>query len=200
MNQLLRKTAIGFLAIGALALGFEAQAQTQNVQPIRRATYSAAIAALTPAASATDFFTITGSATKVIWVHKLSCSGASTAAAIANLSIVKRSTANSAGTATTPTVVPYDSLNTAGSAVVRAYTANPTTGTLVGLMSTVRMPTDAATTTASPTDPGSVLLQFGLVWTQPIVLRGTAQVLALNNGGATFATGTSLSCAVEWSE
>ena len=73
-------------------------------------------------------------------------------------------------------------------------------GTLVGVLRTFRMATDAAATTATPTAPVPVAFRFGEVWTQPIVLRGIAQVFALNANGASFASGTTLSCWVEWSE
>lgn len=189
-------TAFFVAALAALP----ALAQTQNVQPIRRATYSAGFVALTPAASATDFFTLTGSASKTIWVHGAGCSGASTAAALPVVQVVKRSTANSAGTSVNLTEVPHDSLSSAASATALSYTANPTTGTLVGVVRTFRMATDAAASTATPTAPTPVGFRFGEVWTQPIVLRGTAQVLAFNANGASFAAGTTLSCWVEWSE
>ena len=189
---------LGFLAAGLLALSLPAQAQLQTVQPNRRPTYSATIAALAPAASATDVFTITGSATKTIWVYEVGCSGISTAAARANVALVKRSTANSAGTSTAPTVVPHDSANSAGTATILAYTANPTTGTLVGIVRDARLATAEAATNA--TAPSTVVFRFGDDFSQPLVLRGITQVLAVNGNGASFAAGTSLSCWVSWSE
>mgnify|MGYP000709361111 CR=1 FL=1 len=85
-------SAIAAAALLALA-ATSAFAQTQNVQPIRRATYSAGFVALTPASSATDFFTLTGSATKTIWVHGAGCSGAPIATSAGILAKSSSSTA-----------------------------------------------------------------------------------------------------------
>lgn len=176
-----------------------ASAQLTTVQPQRRTTYSATIAALTPAASATDFFTLTGSATKTIWVHGAGCSGISTAAARANVAALKRSTANLTGTSTAPTAVAHDSTSAAATATVAAYTVNPgTLGTLVGIVRGGRLESDAAA--SNTTAPGELAWRFGDVWTMPIVLRGAAQVFALNGNAASFASGASLTCWVEWSE
>lgn len=196
----MRRLLTASLVTLSLALiASSAFAQLQTVQPQRRTTYSATIAALAPAASATDFFTLTGSATKTVWVHAAGCSGISTAAAIANVAALKRSTANLTGTSTAPTAVPYDSTSAAATATVLAYTANPgTLGTLVGIVRGGRLATDAAAT--GTTAPGAVEWRFGDVWTQPVVLRGIAQVFAINGNAASFAAGASLTCWVEWSE
>lgn len=192
------------LVFGAALLGFLAQiapasAQLTNVQPQRRTTYSAAVVALAPAASATDFITITGSASKTVWIHGVGCSGVSTAAASGIVSSVRRSTANLTGTSAAMTAVAHDSTSSAATATALSYTANPgTLGTLVGVLRSVRLPTDAAA--AGATAPGGRVLAFGDVWTMPVVLRGTAQVFALNGNAASFAAGTSLNCWVEWSE
>ena len=197
---MIRLFRYGLLAalLASVAQIAPASAQLTTVQPQRRTTYSATIAALTPAASATDFFTLTGSATKTIWVHGAGCSGISTAAAQANIAALKRSTANTSGTSTAPTAVAHDSTSAAATATVAAYTANPTVGTLVGIVRGARFATDAAAT--NTTAPGGVTWRFGDVWTMPIVLRGAAQVFALNGNGASFASGASLTCWVEWSE
>lgn len=159
-----------------------------------KATYSAAATAFAPAASATDVFTITGSASKTIRVTKIEMSATQTTAGNNEVLLVKRSTANSGGTSATPTIVPHDSSSAAGTAVVRSYTANPTTGTLVGAVASVKM---FVSTTA--TENQKQIWDFGIRPSQAIVLRGTSQVLAINLNAATW-TGGSISVYLEFTE
>jgi hypothetical protein len=196
-----RLISMAALAVGALLAALSPASALDTVYTLHGVapTYSANIAGLTPAASATDFFTLTGSATKTVKVLSASCWGTSTANAVSSVTALKRSTANTGGTATNPTKTPHDSLNAAATATVAAYTANPTTGTLVGNLKTGPLTTVApASTTVSP--------QHG-AWTfetpgdmQSTVLRGTGEVFALNGGGASFSAGASLNCSVTWIE
>jgi hypothetical protein len=159
-------------------------------------SYSAAFVGLVPPAAATDVFTIQGSATKVIRITSMRFTVSTTAGSgiLANISLVKRSTADTAGTSTTATVVPHDSGNAAGTAVVRGYTANPTLGTAVGPIRAVRY---AATPAAVPNQ--EIIMDFGTRPAQAIVLRGTAEQLCFNLGGATI-TGPIADFNVEWTE
>src|SRR5689334_4986236 len=128
--------------------------------------YSAGILSLAPAASATDIFTITGSASKTIRVVEIALIGTQTTAGVVGIQLVKRSTANSAGTSSAPTVVPHDSASAAGTATVLAYTANPTTGNLVGVVRATREVWLAPASVANaPRNP------FTLYNGLPIVLR-----------------------------
>lgn len=156
------------------------------------AQYSSAVLSLVPAALATDVFTLTGSATKTVNAIRLTLSGTQTTLGTVALQIVKRSSANTGGTFTTPAVVSHDSGNAVGTAVVRAYTANPTAlGTLVGPVLTAREVVAGAT---SVTD--SRLVTYDL---HPMVLRGTGELLALNFNGATV-TGGNFALVWSWSE
>jgi len=167
--------------------------------PLHRATYSAATASLTPASSATDFFTLTGSASTTVTVHRVACNGIATAAGVDTIVGLVRSTANTGGTSTSLTAVPNDSNNAAATAVARSYTANPTTGTAVG--NVFALPIALNTAASSAFDSRGILAEFGnKPYQQPITLRGVTQVFALNNGGSSFPSGTALSCFVEWSE
>lgn len=167
--------------------------------PSKRQTYSAAVTALAPAASATDFLTVTGSATAAVRIDRVSCSGISTAAATATVNALVRSTANTVGTSAAMTAVPHDSFDGAATATALSYTANPTTGALVGVIRSGKLSTNTAATSA-----------FGaqtLTWDfnpygpqQEVVLRGIAQVFALNGAGASFTAGTALNCDVTWTE
>lgn len=186
---------------GSIAISMSGNPGLAVVQgePLRRITYSAIITGLAPAASATDFLTLTGSATKTVRLQRVSCSGTSTAAATAVVQAVTRSTANSAGTATAPAGVPHDTLSPAASATVAAYTANPTLGTIVG--SGIRTGNISTVTVASTAVPARPLeWNFGRDSAEEIVLRGIAQVFALNGNGASFSAGAALNCDLQWTE
>jgi hypothetical protein len=160
-------------------------------------TYSASILTLTPAASSTDVFTITGSATKGVYPISMGCTGVSTAAASQQVQLILRSTANSAGTSTAPTVAQYDSTAAAATATVAAYTANPTVGTQAGIVGAGLLQTVA------PASAGvnGITFNFNQITApQPLVLRGTTQVLSFSLGGVSAAAGTSLTCNVTWTE
>lgn len=159
-------------------------------------TYNAAILGIVPELLPTDIFTITGSATKTIRVVHFSVSGTKTSAGQIDIQLVKRSTANSGGTSTIITGVPNDSNNLPSTAVVRAYTANPITGTLVGVIEADKLFLPA---TGSATDGGTKSYRWGDGPSQAIVLRGTNEVLAFNLNAIT-ATGGSFNVNIEWTE
>lgn len=152
--------------------------------------YSASAVGIVGATAATDVFTITGSSTKNIRIHNLVLTGTQAAAAVRDVLLIKRSTANTGGTSTTPTVIPLDSNAAAGTAVVRAYTVNPTLGNTVGTVRVRRvgMPTTAATAI----DVASFDFMV------PLTLRGTGQVLAVNFNNPGVAI--TFSAYIEWSE
>lgn len=161
-----------------------------------RKTYSASSHDLLVAALATDVFTITGSGTKTVHILyvEVSCTAASGTSTDYNL--LMRSTANTLGTSTSQTAVPMDSNNAAATATVKAYTANPTTGTLVGNIRAQRA------VVFSNVNQGvqQVIWDFGFPRNaQAVVLRGTSQVLAVNFNGSTIVTG-SCDISVEWLE
>lgn len=160
-------------------------------------TYRASITALASASSATDIFTLTGSANKTIRVTRLEISGQQTTAAAAQVVVLVRSTANTSGTSTNPTAVPHDSNSPAASATVTAYTANPTTGSLVGNIYAGYVFLAAPATATVGSD--KVVFDYGNRPAQAIVLRGATQVLAVNLNGVTV-TGGAFDINVEWSE
>lgn len=186
---------------GSCTLTMIAGAGVQDIGtlPITRTTYSASIKALAPAASATDFFTLTGSATTTVRITKVRCTGLATATASNQVLGLIRSTADTAGTATNPAGVPHDSNNPAATAVVAAYTANPTLGTLVGQIKAQYLGLDIAATTSIGMPPLEWSFGF-LPGEQEIVLRGAAQQFALNGNAASFAAGAAIDCNVDWTE
>lgn len=172
----------------------------------QKATYSAAKVGLVPASSATDIFTVTGSATKTVRITRIALTATTTSATPAALDVLllKRSTANTGGTSTgSPTAVPHDSDNAAVSATVLAYTANPTVGTLVGtaLRNAKFFQTLGTSTATDFPAKDQIVWEFGRhAGAQAIVLRGTSEVLAINLNGVTATATASFDIDVEWTE
>ena len=165
------------------------------VRVAERPTYSAAILGLATAMVSTDIFVITGSATKVIKIESITVSATRSTSSNTDIVLLVRSTDNSGGSFTTVTAVPHDSNNAAATAVVRAYTANPTTGTLVGNLRTEKTFFNSAG--AGPSD--RIEWTFRSEVNQRLVLRGTSQILALNLNGQTITT-PSFDIFISWSE
>jgi hypothetical protein len=157
-------------------------------------TYSAS-AFWTFAASATDIFTITGSASKLVKIRRITLSFTATSGANATVVVTKRSTANSGGTSVVRDAVPWDSANTAATATVRTYTANPTLGTLVGNVQTSTVYASGGGTIGSI----PIILDYTGTAQQPMILRGTTQVLGINMNGTTY-TGNVARATVIWTE
>lgn len=177
-----------------------AQADTAGSRQIntegKKATYSAS-AAVVLAASATDVFTITGSASKTIRVNRIAVTGKATAASVFAVDLSKRSTANTGGTSSAATAVPHDSASAAASATVLSYSANPTLGSLIG---TVRLQLLAFTIAATtPFPPSPLVWDFTTRNGQAVVLRGITQVLALSLEAQTV-TGGAVFVEIEWTE
>lgn len=160
-----------------------------------RATYAASILGLAVAASATDIFTILGSATKTVRITRLRISGTKTTAGAAiDVQLIIRSAADTAGTKTNPTLIPYDSASAPATAIVAAYTTNPTLGTTVGTLVA-----DSVFVALNTAASGLLDYTFGNRPAQAIVLRGVAQQLAVNLNAVTVGGGT-FDLWVEWTE
>lgn len=159
-------------------------------------TYSATSGAFTPPATPTDMACIFGSATKTVRVISCVVSANQTTAGINMFYLVKRSSANTGGTAAAMTMVPMDANNAAATAtLVQSYTVNPTTGGVVGNVRAERILCPAATS-ISPGAYDMLGFEQNTLLDQPVTLRGVAQGLCLNFNGAGLPAG--LSMAVEW--
>lgn len=162
-----------------------------------KASYSSSTIGLTVAATPTDVFTISGSATKIIRILRVFFTGTQTTAATRDVYLIKRSTADTGGTSSTLANTSHDSTNAAGTAVVRAYTVNPTAlGTSVGTVRGRKVFIPAPATAANIDELGYF---FGDKNDQSIVLRGVAESLCVNLNSASSA-GSSLNIFVEWTE
>jgi hypothetical protein len=158
-----------------------------EVTPNTKATYVAS-GTVVPVTGATDLVTIIGSATKLVKLIRIIFSGTILTTAInGSVSIVKRSTADTAGTSTAPTIIPLDSNNAAATAVLAAYTANPTLGTTVGTIWQSKYLYQPAATGI----PTVLTIDFNQM-AQTGTLRGVAQQLALNLNAVAFASAGSV--------
>lgn len=172
-----------------------------QMQPVDggKATYSAAINGLVPVASATDIFTITGGAGKTVRITRIEVSGIATTILDTTVRVAMRSAANLTGTSAAVAAVPHDSANAAAVATVLSYTANPgTLGTLVGYIRSSKVLFNLSAPAAG-SESGRLIEDFGDRPAQAPVLRGIAQVLAINLNGVSVAGG-SLDISVEWTE
>jgi hypothetical protein len=157
-------------------------------------TYSASNVFTLPTL-ATDVFTISGSATKTIRIYRVLFYLTATTGSNATIIGLRRSSINTGGTSTLLTGVAHDTTNAAATAVVRSYTANPTLGTLVGKMFHFGVYISGGGTIGSI--PFSYLIDNPIV--EPITLRGTSQLFAVNMNAVTFA-GNSARATVIWTE
>ena len=162
----------------------------------KRETFSAAISAHAVQSGATDFLEVIGSATKTIIIKRMRFGGTANGTVVTRVGCVKRSTADSGGTSATLTNVPHDSVNAAATATVKAYTANPTLGTAIGLIRTF-LYTMVAVSSNIIADIRE--LTFGTEEDQGIILRGTSQSLCLNLN-ETVLTNALVDVSIEWRE
>lgn len=158
--------------------------------------YSATTLALTVVASATDVWEIRGAAGKLINIQGVRISGIASANTVVPAILLKRSTFNTGGTSSAVTVVPHDSADAAASAIVREYTANPTTGTLVGRLRAEQIVfagDSAPNLTISP-----VVYQFSVYDGKVPVLREN-ESLCVNLNGQTV-SGGKITIDAQWTE
>lgn len=166
--------------------------------PASRCSYSASTASWTPVATATDVMTIAGGSTTTIKVTRIVISSTQTTAGVNSWRIIKRSSADSGGTSAAVTIVPHDSRSPGSTASVLRWLANPTVGTPVGeVWSGVVASPNAAT---AATGPLAVVIDFSSLYGQPITLRGTGQMLAVNFNGAAVPSGLVVNIVMTWTE
>jgi hypothetical protein len=173
-------------------------------------TYSQAMANLVVASSPTTYWQLCGSATSTVRVNKITIGGRQTTAAAADFQLIKTSTAATGGTvasgqpfASAAVIgVPYDTGTAAGTALVTAWTANPTVGTPVvtsaGWVWSGQVFLGNLTTTASN---NGVNIDFGNRPASAVVLRGTGQCLAISSAvGTGPGSGNLMDIYEEWTE
>lgn len=166
-----------------------------------QATYRAGQSAFTPLADpVVPFFTIQGSATKVVKVRHIKISwGCTTGNAAVNVMRFRRFTVISGGTPAAVTANPNDTSDPAATAVVQQWTTLPTTATPfnAGVLANEMM--QWTTNTATLVGPIPVEWNFGLNASQAMVLRGTSDWFGIE----VAAVGTAnplMTIRVEWTE
>lgn len=211
MHSKLKSLALG--GVASLAITSVALAQVNTVPQVgfitgtlNKSTYSAVSIGLVPAASATDIFCISGSATKTIKISGIRITGVAGTLTTVPLVVLRRASLDTGGTAALTTAAPNltngasDSNNPTATATLIAYTANPTivdTSPMYFRAQNLTTPTVAAGTNTPPVDFtfGSTLPNF----TQPLVVRGVAQQVCLNLQASSISSGV-LNIGMQWTE
>ena len=170
---------------------------TINDNEPSRGTYGLFLTGVSPAATPTDVITLRNPSTsKVMRIRSITMAGTASSASNVIVNLVKRSTANTGGTSTTPTGVSRDSNNDASQMAVNLYSANPTAlGAALGTI-------DGARLNLAPAANGGidrVFFQFSWLNDQALILR-PGEMLAINFNGAAWPGGGLLDTALAWSE
>lgn len=156
----------------------------------RSATYAVSASPVTPVASASDIFTITGSATKTVVIKRITISGAATLQGSYIIALVKRTAADTGGTSAAQILVPLDSNDVAATTTVLSYSANPVTASALATLQTTILPLGVVSGGATTNAP--LILDFSIGNIKAIYLHGTSQVLAINGQQITAPSGTIL--------
>jgi hypothetical protein len=161
------------------------------------ATYAAAWTALAPASSATDIAVLSGNATNTVVVTRAFVQCTQTTSGTFTVRFLIRTTADSGGTSSTITGYTFDQNNSNTTAVstVLTYTANPTVNDGTNRLIDSQLITAVSTSATSPNDFALWQPRMG----QSVILRGTAQQLAINLNGATV-SGASCNGSFQWIE
>lgn len=165
-------------------------------QPLAKVGYRYASNGNTPAATPTDVLVITGSASKLVRLRRIYVGALATAAGSMIVNLIRRSTADTTGTKTSPTPQKIDTADAAATATVDLYTANPGgLGTAVGTLSN-----RALFFQLVGAGKDFVEWNWSEILGRGIALRGVLDSLAINFGGAAVPSGGKLDFELEWSE
>lgn len=168
-----------------------------------KSTYAAS-GTFTPPATPADMLTIFGSATKTVRVLSIKFGTTNTAAGSQQYFVSKRSAITTGGTAVAATIIPLDSSDATPTATVNHYTANPTPGTAIGTINTLRV---ASPVLVPATFAGIVqradfeMLPTGSEGLNKVVtLRGVAQGIAINFNAVALVAGQTHYFNILWTE
>jgi hypothetical protein len=198
-KRTLKSVLISALASAAFVGAAFAQVPSFQTPVTQRNTYSASVVNVVNPGNG-DAACLVGSASKTIRVTRVTYSAFDTTAQAAanSVALVKRTTANTGGTSSQPSIAQLDTgtgTGTAATAVLNAYTAVPTAGTGVTMRSWGL--SFVAVTTVSGFDaswtPNSSL-------SRAPTLRGTAQSLCVNYPGTFTTSGPTGNITFEWTE
>jgi hypothetical protein len=164
-------------------------------------TYHGTESAFAPLANATiPFFTIQGSATKVIRVRQIKITWACTTGNSAlNLIRLRRFAAISGGVFNVVTPSPDDTLNPAATATVSQYTTLPTVATAFNLGTIESQYMQWTTNTSSLVGPPAIVWDFGVDGGQAATLRGVSDWFGIEIS-AVAAAGALMTVKIMWTE
>lgn len=159
--------------------------------------YRAVANGFTAPSTINDLVTITGSASKIVKVLAIEIITIQTTFGLNTWNVIKRSSPNTYAV-TQPTVmpaVPYDSTDSAATAVAAFATVSPSgLGTLVGLMAIAVV---SAPSLVSVVKDANYTFDFSK---NPIYLRGTSEILTLSMNNIVKPVGLVVNVAVIFSE
>jgi len=172
-----------------------------SLDQVSRNTYHAGgtITAGAIAATPTDLVILKCSATKTLRVKKLRLWGSGATVAVSvPVRLMKHTVANSGGTtATAPDMVPHDSGSPAASGTLAVYTGNPTIDATAKQFAYARL----LLAQGNYSEPGKLEFNFCQNSDQALVLRPTAQEIAINLAGTSATlTGGVIDWEAEWEE
>lgn len=172
-----------------------------GVAPVPVTSFKYAVLALAPVATPTDVVVIQGSASNVVRIKRIKLTGQATGQGAMPVQLIRRSAAyNAIGSAvlTAVNAGKYDTMGSAATAVVSTVgTANFTTvGTAVATIEVGRLGMPALGT-GTAGDGQRVFWDFDEDANEPLVLRGVADVLAINFTGAAVPAGGVLDISIE---
>ena len=173
---------------------------------LNKTTYTAVALALPPASSATDVACIAGSASKTIKITRMMISGTANTLVTLPVTLLRRNTADTGGTAATTTanwantIAKMDSNNPTASATLISYSANPTINDASPTYIRSQEVTLPVTSAGTVINPGLWLFsENGVGLGQPLTLRGAAQQACVNLNSVSVSTGL-LHISAEWYE
>lgn len=201
--------ALALLALGLLApIAARAECTVPQTSVIcdigRNATYTGTSIGLVPASAATDIFCISAGTSRNVTVRRLQIGGSAGTAITTPVLLYKRSALGTSGTAATgialPVGVALSPNDQASTAVLTAYTGNPTVAATPVLMDAMTIDLPVTTAAGGNIDRtktwGSSVDMFSKGIT---LLKGSTTQLCVNLNGATVATGV-LNIVMEWTE
>lgn len=208
MKRFLLSSAVVLFATSVVAQDFLPQTGV-NVANLRQPTYVAAMLSLVPAASATDFFCISGSSTKTVYIRRASLSGTAGTLVTTPIILLRRTSLNT-GTAATSTYIkaatPLLTTNADATATVVGYNSTGGNPTIVDSSPTyIRAGTltlGVSGTTAAPAD--RLIWEFGTAidaYEQSLTIPAgsTAQQVCMNLNAVSVSSGV-LQGSFEWQE
>jgi len=164
-------------------------------------TYMAASVTYSATAAATIVFELSNPSTsnRLVRVQRFVFSAVQTTAGNIGDWRLEKAAAATGGTSASMTAVPLDSSQVAAKASALNYTANPTGGTLVGILYQPRVLVPQASSAVNP----ATVIDFdttSLLNGRPVTLRA-GEALRLNFGGGTIPSGlASCQATVLWTE